>query len=224
MPAPSGRANRAGPQHGRAALALSNLVQGPVLAALGSIFNFLALNLVVLIACLPVLTIPLALVALTIALDRWRGDGEDRVVREFFFALRSRPPLATTLVAGVPLVVAAIGAEEVHYFAHGGEPVDWVCLGFGLAALVLALGALGYVLLLVARRPTVPATEVWALGVGLALRNLFATGPLFVVEIVAATLLGLLDPALLMLGLPVGLLSLMRLTARFGLRRARLGD
>ena len=112
------------------------------MAALGSVFNFLALNLAVLIVSLPVVTVPLAFVAVTIALDRWRTDGEDRVVREFFAALRSLPALPTTVLAGAPLLVAGIGAEEVHYFAHGGEPVDWVCLGFGSAALFLAVTAL----------------------------------------------------------------------------------
>ena len=192
------------------------------MAALGSVFNFLALNLVVLIVSLPVVTVPLAFVAATIALDRWRTDGEDRVVREFFAALRSLPPLPTTVLAGAPLLVAGIGAEEVHYFAHGGQPVNWVCLGFGSAALFLAITALGYVLLLAARHPTLPAAEIWSVGVRLAVRNLFATGPLFVVEIVGTTSLALIDPALLIIGLPLALLFLMRVTTQFGLRRSGL--
>jgi len=222
MSAPSAPAYRAGDRHNQARGALARLVQGRVIVALGSVFNFLALNLAVLVVSLPVVTVPLAFVAVTIALDRWRTDGEDRVVREFFAALRSLPPLPTTVLAGAPLVVAGIGAEEVHYFAHGGEPVDWVCLGFGSAALFLAVSALGYVLLLAARHPTVPATDIWSLSVRLAVRNLLATGPLFAVEILGATLLALLDPPLLMIGLPLALLCLMRLTARFGLHRAGL--
>ena len=79
-----------------------------VMAALASLFNFLALNLVLLIASLPVITLPLAVNAASVALDRWRADGEDRVVREFWVALRSRPPLRTTVALGVPF--AAIGA------------------------------------------------------------------------------------------------------------------
>ena len=225
----STRVKRAGPpqtqtqtQTQAAGAALARLVQGRVMAALGSVFNFLALNLAVLIVSLPVVTVPLAFVAVTIALDRWRTDGEDRVVREFFAALRSLPPLTTTVLAGAPLVVAGIGAEEVHYFAHGGEPVDWVCLGFGSAAVFLAVTAVGYVLLLATRHPTVPATEIWALSVRLAVRNVLTTGPLFVVEVIGAALLALLDPPLLMIGLPLALLCLMRLTARFGLHRSGL--
>ena len=202
--------------------ALARLVQGRVMAALGSVFNFLILNLAVLIVSLPVVTLPLALVAATVALDRWRTDGEDRVVREFFAALRSLPPLPTTVLAGAPLVVAGIGGEEVHYFAHGGEPVDWVCLGFGSAAVFLAVTSLGYVLLLATRHPAVPAGEYLALSVRLALRNVLITGPLFVVEALGAVLLALLDPPLLMIGLPLALLCLMRLTARFGLHRTGL--
>jgi hypothetical protein len=221
MPARSTREERAGREPKQATGALGRLFQGRVMAALGSVFNFLALNVVVLILSVPVLTVPLALVAVTTALDRWRTDGEDRVVREFFVAFRSLPPLQTTVVAGAPLVVACVGTEEAHYFAHGGEPIDWVCLGFGFTAAFLAVTALGYVLLLAARHPTVPASEIWAIGMRLAIRNVFATAPLFVVEIVGATLLALLDPPLLLIGLPLALLSLMRITARFGLRVAR---
>jgi hypothetical protein len=63
-----------------------------------------------------------------------------------------------------------------------------------------------------------------SLSLRLAIRNLFITGPLFVVEIVGATLLALLDPPLLMIGLPLAVLSLMRLTARSGLRMAGLSE
>ena len=224
MPATNAHTERTGREPNQAAGVLARLSQGRVMAALGSVFNFLALNVVVLIVSLPVLTVPLALVAVTTALDRWRTDGEDRVVREFFVALRSRAPLQTTVVAGAPLVVACTGAEEAHYFAHGGGPVDWVCLGFGFTAAFLAVTALGYVLLLAARHPMVPATEIWSISVRLAVRNVIATGPIFVVEIVGATLLALLDPPLLLIGLPLALLSVMRLTARFGLRMARFGQ
>jgi hypothetical protein len=216
------RTERSGGEPVQASGVLARLSQGRVMAALGSVFNFLALNAAFVILSLPVVTVPLALVAVTTALDRWRTDGEDRVVREFFVALRSRPFLQTTVVAGAPLVVACTGGEEAHYFVRGGEPVDWVCLGFGFTAAFLAITSLGYVLLLAARHPMAPASEIWSTGARLAVRNVFATGPLFAVEIVGAALLALLDPPLLLIGLPLALLSLMRLTARFGLRMARV--
>ena len=49
---------------------------------------------------------------------------------------------------------------------------------------------------------------------------MFVTGPLFLAEIAVVTAATLIDPELLLLGLPLLLLALMRLTAQFGLRRA----
>jgi hypothetical protein len=100
--------------------------------------------------------------------------------------------------------------------------VAHVGLGLGLAALLITLTALGYVFLLAARGPALPATEFWSLCARLAVRNLLITGPLFLTEIAGATVLTLIDPPLLLLGVPVLLLYLMKLTAQFGLRRAGL--
>jgi hypothetical protein len=194
---------------------------GPgIMAALGSAFNYGVLNLALLIVSLPVVTLPIAVSAASIALDRWRGEGEDRVIREFCAALRSTPPLRTTALIGVPLAATAVGVAEVRYFLPGGTLVARAGLGLGLAALLITLMALGYVFLLAARHPSVPATELWSLCARLAVRNLFVTGPLFLIEIVGATVLALIDPPLLLLGIPILLLDLMRRTARFGLRRA----
>jgi hypothetical protein len=114
----------------------------------------------------------------------------------------------------------AVTVEEVHYFVRGDSLGDRVCFGLGLAAFVIALTSLGYILLLVARGAQGQASEIWSLGIRLAVRNLVVTGPLFLVEMVVAALLALLDPPLLLIGLPVALFWLMRLTAQFGLRRA----
>ena len=199
---------------------LGGIFRSRIMVALGSLFNFLLLNLALLITSLPVVTLPLAVVATWTALDRWRCDGEDRVVREFLRAFRSSSTVTTTLLVGVPLALTAVAAEEVHYFAHGGGVVARVCFGLGLSALSVALSALGYVFLLVARHPSALPSSVWSLCIRLALRNILVTGPPFLIEIVGATLLALLNPALLLIGLPLGLFCLMRLTAQFGVRRA----
>jgi hypothetical protein len=191
-----------------------------LMAALATLFNFLALNLALLIASLPIVTLPAAVNAATVALDRWRGAGEDRVIREFISALRSRPFLPTMAATGVPLAAVAVGVAEVHHFARGASLPDRVGLGFVAAALLITLTALGYVFQLAARDPAAPAADLWSLSARLAIRNLFVTGPLFLAEIAVATVLTLIDPALLLLGLPIVLLQLMRLTAQFGLRRA----
>jgi hypothetical protein len=175
----------------------------------------------VLIASLPVITLPAALTAAEVALDRWRGEGEDRVVREFLIALRSGPLVRTTVLVGVPLAAAAIGLAEVHHFIRGASLADRVYLGLGLGALLITLTALGYVFLLAPLGPARSPTDLWSLCVGLAIRNALVTGPLFLVEIVGAAVITLTDPALLLLGVPLLLLlHLMRLTARLGLSRA----
>ena len=217
---------------------LAGILGTRIMAALATMFNVLALNLALLIASLPLVTLPVAINAATVALDRWRREGEDSVVREFVIALRSRSPLRTTLLVGVPLVAAATGVAEVHHFIRGGSLTDRVYLGLGFGALLITLTAIGYVVLLTARGPALspaelspaelsPAelspAELWSLCAGLAIRNLLATGPLFLIEIAGATALTLIDPALLLLGVPLLLLQLMRLTAQFGLRRAEPG-
>jgi hypothetical protein len=194
---------------------------GPrIMAALATGFNVLALNLALLIAALPIVTLPAAVSAATVALDRWRGEGEDSVIREFITALRSRPFRPTTVAAGVPLAAVAVGVAEVHHFARGASLPDRVGLGFVAVALLITLTALGYVFLLGARDPAAPAADLWSLSARLAIRNLLVTGPLFLAEIAAITIPAVIDPALLLLGLPLVLLQLMRLTAQFGLRRA----
>jgi hypothetical protein len=208
---------------GTAATGAENLVlvslKDKAVAALSACFNFLALNLALLVACLPVVTVPVAFQAATVALERWRVSGEDRVVREFIAALRSRPPLRTTVTVGTPLAVAAIAAEEVHFFSRGGTPGDWVSLGFGIAALLVALASIGYVLVLGARQPLMAPSNIWNLSVCLAVRNLLTTGPLFVAEFAATALLLLLDPPLALIGVPILLLQCLRLTAQLGVRR-----
>lgn len=199
---------------------MSDMARGRIMAGLRTCFNFLALNLALVLTSLLVVTAPIAVNAAAIALDRWRADGEDRVVREYLVALRSRPPVRTTVAVGAPWAATAVAIEEVHYFAHGGSSVNWVCLGFGMAALLIALTSHGYVVLLAARSPTVPVPDLWSLCIRLALQTLLVTGPLFIVEFAGAVLLGLLDPALVLIGLPLAFLFVVRCTAQLGARRA----
>jgi hypothetical protein len=192
-----------------------------IVAALASLFNFLVLNLALLIVSLPLVTLPIAVNAAMTALNRWRSDGEDRVLREFFNALRSSPPFHTTFLVGVPLGMVGLGVEEVHYFARTPGFGPRVCFGLGLSALIVTLTSLGYVLALVALRPSAPAGETWSVCVRLGIRNLLVTGPLFLIEMVGVTVATAIDPALLIFGAPLALLQLMRLTAQVGLRKAK---
>ena len=200
---------------------MTGLLGTRLMAALAALFNVLALNLVLLVASLPVLTLPAAVTAASAALDRWHRDGEDRVVREFVIALRSRPPLRTTATTGVPLAAAAIGLAEVRHFAREATLPGRVGLGLGFGALLVTLAALGYVLQLAADDPALAPVDLWALSARLAIKNLFVTGPLSLAAIAAAAVLTVIDPGLLLLGVPVFLLYGLKLTARLGLRRVR---
>src|SRR5581483_512010 len=192
------------------------------MAALGAAFNVLALNLVLLIASLPVITLPAAIRAASVALDRWRRDGEDRVVREFLLALRTGRWTRTTTTLGVPLAAVALGLVEARHFARAAGPSGRVGLGLCLAALLITLSALGYLIQLAseASRPSTSPLDRWSLAVSLALRNLLVTGPLVIAEVAGAVTLTVIDPGLLLLGLPLVLLHLTKLTAGLGLRRA----
>ena len=199
---------------------LGDAVRHKVVALLRACFNCLALNLALVIASVFVITLPVALNAAAVALDHWRVEGEDRVVREFVHALRQGCWGRATLAIGGPLAMIAIAAEEVHFFARGGAPVNWVCLGFGAAALLIGLSTTGYVVVMCSRQPSLAVADLWVLCLRLALQNVLIIGPLFALEIGAAALLGLLDPALALIGLPLAFLSLVRLTADLGARRA----
>lgn len=191
-----------------------------LMAALATLFNVLALNVVLLVVSLPVVTLPAAVCAATAALERWRVDGEDRVVRSFFIALRTSWP-RTTVLAGVPLAAVAVGVLEVRHFSRGSAPAGLVAMGLGSGALLITFVSLGYVFLLSARGTPMPAPDFWSLCVRLGISNLFRAGPVFLAEIAAAITLTAIDPGLLLAGLPLFLLQLMRLTAQPGLRRAR---
>jgi hypothetical protein len=221
---------------------LTGILGTRIMTALAALFNFLALNLALLVFSLPIITLPAAVGAATLALDRWRRDGEDQVVREFVIGFRAQWARQTVLV-GVPLAAAALGVIEVRHFAIGAGAGGRIALGFGTVALLVTVSALGYVFLLAARgvegslaasdragsaEPTGAlgvsgaggsAAEFWTLCVRLAVSNLFVTGPLFLVVVGGATVLAWIDPPLLLLGLPLLALQLMRVAADFGLRR-----
>ena len=129
---------------------LTGILGTRIMAALAALFNFLALNLALLLFSLPVITLPAAVSAATHALERWRRDGEDQVVREFLVGFRAQWARQTVLV-GVPLAAAVLGVVEVRHFAAGPGAANRLALGFGTVALLVTASALGYVFLLAAR-------------------------------------------------------------------------
>jgi hypothetical protein len=191
-----------------------------IVAGLATLFNVLALNLALTVASLPLVTAPVAASAASAALDRWRREGEDRVVREFVVEFRARWSACTMLGIGIPMAAAVLGLAEVRHFAPEATPAGRAGLALGAGALLVTLAGLGYLFQLAADRPGLPAVDLWSLSARLAVRNLLVAGPLSAVPIAGLAILAGHDPAVLLLGLPVFLLSALKLIARPGLRRA----
>ena len=194
--------------------------------ALAALFNVLALNLVLIIASLPVVTVPVAAAAASAALGAWGRAGEDRVVRQFLIEFRRLWSARTMLGAGVQLLAAILGVAEIRYFA--GRPTlagfagAGLCLGGG--ALLVTAGALGYVLRLLGDEPGPCArmrlVDLWSLSARLAAKNLLTVGIPAAVPAAGVAVLAARDPAVLLLGLPVFQLYALRRMTGPGLRRA----
>jgi hypothetical protein len=190
-----------------------------VMAVLTTIFNVMALNGVLVIASLPLITAPAALQSAMAALDTWRERDDDRVVRHFIAALRGLRFWRTTVTVGGPLVAAALAVEEVIYFSRAANAGNGIGIGLGIAGLLLALASVGYLLLLGVRQPGLSVTDAWFVAVCLVARNLLVASPLLAGELVLGTLVLLRDPSLAVIGVPLGVLALVRVTALAGLRR-----
>jgi hypothetical protein len=198
----------------------SGIFGARIMAGLTTLFNVLALNLAMIVAALPLITAPTAVCAASAALDQWRRDGEDRVVRQFIVEFRDRWSVRTTLGTGVPMIAAVLGLAEIHHFARQATPAGLAGLVLGGGALLITLAALGYVFQLAADEPGLPPVDLWSMSARLAVRNLLLAGPLSAAPIAAVAILAGRDPAVLLFGLPVFLLHALKLVAGPGLRRS----
>lgn len=197
----------------------SGLFGTKIMAGLSTLFNAMALNLAMTVASLPLITAPVAVTSASSALDRWRRDGEDRVIRQFITEFRARWSLRATLAAGVPMAAAVLGLAEVRHFAPQASVAGRAGLCLGACALLITLAALGYVFQLTADRPGMPPVDLWSVSARLAVRNLLIAGPLSAVPVAGVAILAARDPGVLLLGLPVFLLHALKLIARPGLLR-----
>ena len=198
----------------------SRILGTRLMAVLTALFNVLALNLVMLLASLPLITMPVAVTAAFAALDRWGRDGEDRVVRQFIIEFRERWSVRTTLAAGIPMAAAVLGLAEIRHFAQEATLAGRVGLGLCAGALLVTLAALGYVFQLIVDEPGLSPVDLWSMSARLAVGNLLVAGVLSAAPIAGVAILAARDPAVLLLGLPVFLLYTLKQIARRGLRRA----
>lgn len=193
-----------------------------VIGGLTTLCNVLLLNLVMMVASLPLITAPVTVSAASATMDRWRRDGEDRVVRQFVIEFRDRWSARTLLGIGVPMAFVVLGLAEVRHFAAEATLAGRAGLGLGTGALLITLAGLGYLLQLAADDPGLAPVDLWSLSARLAVRNLLVAGPLSVAPLAGLAILAGRDPAVLLLGLPVFLLHALKLIAGPGLRRAGL--
>jgi hypothetical protein len=191
-----------------------------IMAGLTTLFNALALNLAMIVASLPLITAPVAVSAASATLDRWRRDGEDRVIRQFVSEFRHRWSVRTTLGAGVPMAAAVLGLAEIRHFAREATLAGRAGVALGGGALLITLAALGYLYQLAADEPGMTPVDLWSVSARLAVRNLLVAGPLSAVPVAGVAILAGRDPAVLLLGLPLFLLHTLKLVARPGLRPA----
>jgi uncharacterized membrane protein YesL len=198
---------------------ISGILGTRVFAWLTTLFNALALNLVMIVASLPLITAPAAISAASAVLDQWRREGQDQVVRQFIAEFRARWSVRVTLGTGVPLAAVVLGLAEIRFFARDASVAGRVELGFGAAALLVTLAALGYVFQLTADQPGLSPVDLWSRAARLAVRNLLVVGPLTAAPCAGLVILAVRDPFVLLLGLPVFLLHALKLIARAGLRR-----
>jgi Protein of unknown function, DUF624 len=198
----------------------SRFVSTRLMAVLTALFNALALNLALTVACLPLITAPAAVSAASAALDRWARDGEDQVIRQFIAEFRARWSAAVMLGVGGPLGAVVLGGAEVRHFVREATLAGRFGLCLAGGALLLTVAALGYVFQLSADDPGMRPMDLWSLAARLALRSLPAAGVLSAVPAAGLTLLAARDPAVLLFGLPLFLLHALKLIARPGLRRA----
>lgn len=198
---------------------ISGIFGTRIMAGLTTLFNAVALNLAMTVASLPLITAPVAVSSASAALDRWRHDGEDRVIRQFIIEFRDRWSMRATLAAGVPMAAAVLGLAEVRHFAPQASVAGLAGLCLAAGALLVTLAALGYVFQLTADRPGLSPVGLWSASARLAVANLLVAGPLSAIPIAGVAILAARDPGVLILGLPVFLLHALKLIARPGLRR-----
>lgn len=165
-------------------------------------FDVVALNLVLVVVSMLVVTIPAAIAAAFAAVYRWRHHDEGRVVTTFLEALRSRPWERTTVFA--PAVAAAvIGVVEVTYFVHLGGLIALVCVAMGLLTSALGVASTALLGLFAAMHPHAGFRELWTMVLAVGGRTARTLVPLVSVVTLPMVLLGLVDPALVVVVIPV---------------------
>ncbi|HSZ39593.1 MAG TPA: hypothetical protein VK817_06525 [Trebonia sp.] len=193
---------------------------GSVSAVLAAVFNVLALNVVLVVTSLAVVSIPLAVSAAFEAVYRWRTLDDDQVLRNFALALRRRP-VVRSLVTGPAVLVAILGGAESVYFTHYSGFIALVCVLIGITTSAIAVSVAAYLCLFLATTDA-GGRELWRAACVAAGRTVALTTPVFALATACAVVAGLAAPALAVVAVPVLLLWSWQRTAAWGARRLGL--
>jgi hypothetical protein len=187
---------------------------GSVSAALTAVFNVLALNVVLVVASLAVVTIPLAISAAFETVYRWRTLGEDQVLRNFVLSLRRRP-IAKSLTVGPATVVAMLGVTESVYFMRYSGFIALVCVFIGITTAAIAVSVVAYLCLFLTTSDA-GYRKLWRAAFIATGRTVVLTTPVFALSTCCAVVAGLAAPALAVVAVPVLLLWAWQRVAAWG--------
>ena len=102
-------------------------VRSGIVSALGTVGSFLLLNIVVIAASLPIVSLPLVADGLFVAFEAGRSRGENRYARVLWGAVLSGSRWRTTKVNGVPMLCLLVTAGEVFFLADRGSSKARAC-------------------------------------------------------------------------------------------------
>jgi hypothetical protein len=187
---------------------------GSVSAALAAVFNVLALNVLLVVTSLAVVTVPLAVSAAFEAVYRWRTLGDDLVLRNFARSLRYRP-VVKSLTVGPAVFVASLGGAESVYFMRYSGFIALVCVFIGITTSAISVSVVAYLCLFLTTSEA-GCRELWRAAFIATGRTAVRTTPVFALATGCAVLAGLASPALAVVAVPVLLLWTWQQVARWG--------
>jgi hypothetical protein len=187
---------------------------GSVSAALAVVFNVLALNVVLVVVSLAVVTVPLAICAAFEAVYRWRTLDEDQVLRTFTLSLRRRP-VAKSLLIGPAMLVAILGGTESVYFMRYSGFIALVCVFIGITTAAIAVSVVAYLCLFLTTSDA-GYRKLWLAAFIATGRTVVLTTPVFALSTCCAVVAGLAAPALAVVAVPVLLLWAWQRVATWG--------
>jgi hypothetical protein len=193
---------------------------GSVSAALAAVFNVVALNVILVVASLAVVTIPAGISAAFGAVYRWRTLGEDRVLRSFWFSFRCRP-VTKSLIIGPAILAAMLGGAEIIYFIRYSGFIALVCVFIGIVTSAISVSFVAYLCLFLTTSAA-GYRELWRAAFIATGRTVVLTTPLFALTTFCAVMAGLAAPALAVVAIPVLLLWAWQRVATLGAHRLGL--